>query len=400
MENAAVENTDMTKPERKVRPVVRVAVFAVILCVILYFLCDIFEYSNGYISQRYKTFKELEPGIVDAVLIGTSGMDRSWIAAKGFDKFGITVYPFSIDAMPCWTALDAIKEVYRYQDPQLVVLDMRMFTLYDEGKEVDLSKIRARRVIDTLDFFSPNRLDAIDRTQKILHEADEDESRFELSYFLSFIQYHSRWSSKGFNPLKEIGSKESKYLGFYLTTNSIQIYEAEESEWTDERREITDTALSCLEEILDYCEKNGIRLLFLNAPYQMTLNEVKRLNWLCDYFDEHGVDYITYSDREWYNIDGSIEENITETADGTYAVNYNGIELVYEDREAAVNYLTKHSFDLKQHFYDDSHLNFEGAAIFTRLFGDYLVNNYGLADHSEDERYAEWEEIYKKIKNY
>ena len=112
--------------------VAKVVVFLGIFCVILYFLCDIFEYSNGYMSQRYELYKSFEPDTIDAVIIGTSGVDRSWIAAKGFDKFGLAVYPLSIDAMPCWTVLDMIKEAFLYQNPKLVVIDMRTFVIYDQ----------------------------------------------------------------------------------------------------------------------------------------------------------------------------------------------------------------------------------------------------------------------------
>ena len=65
--------------------IAKVVIFLGIFCVILYFLCDIFEYGNNYISQRYDLYKSFEPDTIDAVIIGTSGVDRSWIAAKGFD---------------------------------------------------------------------------------------------------------------------------------------------------------------------------------------------------------------------------------------------------------------------------------------------------------------------------
>ena len=378
--------------------IAKIVIFLGIFCVMLYFLCDIFEYGNNYIAQRYKLYKSFEPDTIDAVIIGTSGVDRSWIAAKGFDKFGLAVYPLSVDAMPCWTALDMIKEAYKYQNPRLVILDMRMFVIYDPSTKVSLSKTRARRVIDTLDFFSPNRLSAINKTQKTINEADPEESRFDPSYFFSFMQYHSKWADEGFKPFKEIGSKPSKYLGFYMTSSSIKEKKLKESEWTDERLELTDIAAESLDEILDYCNKNNIELLFLDSPHYMSENEVKRTNALCDILDSKGIRHVSYTGPEWYFDENGFYDVITEDENGKFVVDHNGIILRYSDREKAVTYLTKHTFNRKIHFYDSSHLNFEGAAIFTRLFGDYLVNNYDLPDHSEDPKYEEWENVYKAIK--
>ncbi|MCR5324432.1 MAG: hypothetical protein K6E85_14330 [Lachnospiraceae bacterium] len=378
--------------------VAKVVVFLAIFCVILYFLCDIFEYANNYMSQRYERYKDFEPDTIDAVIIGTSGVDRSWIAAKGFDKFGLAVYPLSIDAMPCWTALDMIKEAYRYQNPKLVVIDMRMFVIYDPSYKVNLSKTRARRVIDTLDFFSPNRLNAINSTQKVMSVADPGESRFEPSYFFTFIQYHSKWSDTGFNTFEEIGCKASKYLGFYLTSYSVKAKKLKKTKWTDVRKPLTDIAEQSLYEILDYCEQNNIELLFLDSPHYLSKNEVKRTNTLCDILDSRGINWVSYTGQDWYYDEEHFEEIITVDEEGKYVVNHNGIVLRYATKEKAINYLTKHTFDRKLHFYDSSHLNFEGAAIFTRLFGDYLVNNYDLGDHSDDPKYEEWENVYKAIK--
>ncbi|MBO4416158.1 MAG: hypothetical protein J5824_09310 [Lachnospiraceae bacterium] len=395
---SVTEEKPANTKKQVIAQVAKVVIFLGIFCVMLYFLCDIFEYSNNYMSQRYDLYKSFEPDTIDAVIIGTSGVDRSWIAAKGFDKFGLAVYPLSIDAMPCWTALDVIKEAFLYQNPKLVVLDMRMFVIYDPSTRVSLSKTRARRVIDTLDFFSLNRMSAINNTQRVMSEADPEESRIEPSYFFSFMQYHSKWADEGFDPLREIGTKPSKYLGMYLTKMSIKEKKLKESEWTDERLELTEVALDSLNEILDYCGKNNIELLFLDSPHYMDKNEIMRTNTLCDILDSRGINWVSYTGKEWYFDENGFYDVIYENEDGKFVVEHNGIVLKYSTREKAVNYLTKHTFDRKLHFYDSAHLNFEGAAIFTRLFGDYLVNNYDLGDHSDDPKYADWETVYKAIK--
>ncbi|MCR5683872.1 MAG: hypothetical protein K6G81_00420 [Lachnospiraceae bacterium] len=404
----AVGDSTKKKPKKEKKPksearirgeqIAKIVVFLGLFCVILYLLCDIFEYQNDYMRKRYTLYKSFEPDTVDAVFIGTSGVDRSWIAAKGFDKFGISVYPLSTDAMPCWTALDMLKEAYIFQNPRLVLMDMRMFVIYDYSDKVELSKTRARRIIDVLDFFSPNRLDAIKRTRELMHEADPSEEKYDISYFLNFILYHSQWSEDDFEPFSEIGCPASKHLGYYLTKKDVKITKLKQSEWTDEREKLTDIALESLEEILEYCGEHDIELLFVDTPHRLNENEMMRTNELCDILDEKGIKWIRYSDKIYYN-EGNLDKYIVWNEEkSVYSVDFNGMYWEFETFDEAFEYMQLHTVSRDEHFYDESHLNFDGAVIFTRLLGDYLVTNYGLTDHKDDPKYEDWIPVYNKIK--
>ena len=347
------------------KQIIKIILFTLIFGVILYFLCDIFEYKNNYMAKGYESYKACEDDTVDAVFIGTSGVSRSWIAVQAFEDYGMTVMSFAVDALPYWTAIDMIKEAYRYQNPGLLILDMRMFTLYDPAKVPDLSVTRARRVIDTLDFFSPNRLDAINRTLKLVDTFENyDMSRFDPSLFLSFIQYHGMWADDGFDPFSQIGSAEAKYLGFYVNgKNSIMKKKLKLPEWTDEETVLTPSAVECLLEILDYCNEKGIKILFVDTPHYLSKIESKRNNALKALLDEKGLKYVMLSDEEWYLT----EEEMTAGSSNELKFNRN------------------------EHFYDGSHVNYYGAVIFTKLFSEYLSENYDLPDHRGDERCSEWE---------
>ena len=353
------------------KQIIKIILFTLIFGVILYFLCDIFEYKNNYMAKGYESYKACEDDTVDAVFIGTSGVSRSWIAVQAFEDYGMTVMSFAVDALPYWTAIDMIKEAYRYQNPKLLILDMRMFTLYDPAKVPDLSVTRARRVIDTLDFFSPNRLDAINRTLKLVDTFENyDMSRFDPSLFLSFIQYHGMWADEGFDPFSQIGSAEAKYLGFYVNgRNSIMKKKLKLPEWTEEDTVLTPSAVECLLEILDYCNEKGIELLFVDTPHYLSKIESKRNNALKALLDEKGLKYVMLSDEEWY---------LTE-------------------EEMAAGSSDELKFNRNEHFYDSSHVNYYGAVIFTKLFSKYLSENYDLPDHRGDERCPEWEGKNEKL---
>lgn len=354
------------------KQVIKIVVFLAIFGVIIYFMCDIFEYKNNYMTKGYTSYKNCEEGLVDAVFIGTSAVNRSWIACKGFDMYGMTVMTLSIDALPCWLTLDMIKEAYRFNDPKLVILDMRMFTIYEPEKVPDLSVTRSRRAIDTLDFFSPYRLDMINRTLELVSGfEDYDMSRFDPSLFFSFMQYHGMWADDDFAPFEEIGSEPAKYLGFYVNgVKSIRIKKQSWPVWSKGTQELTQVAIDNLNEIIDYSKEKGFELLFVDTPYIMKKVESKRHNELCRILDEKGIKYVSYSDEEWF------------------------IDPKSDDAE-----LARYRFNIKKHFYDSSHLNFDGAVIFTRLFAKYLDQNYDFPDHRGDERLPEWNGKYDKLKD-
>ena len=54
--------------------------------------------------------------------------------------------------------------------------------------------------------------------------------------------------------------------------------------------------------------------------------------------------------------------------------------------------------DLNTDFYNAGHVNFYGAQKFTKVFGDYLVENYNLADHRKDEHIKEnWDGVHERL---
>ena len=78
--------------------IIRCAAFSVIVCLLLVLMCELFENTNtsNYATRMY-SYRNFNEDTVDAVMIGTSGIDRYWIAAKAYEDYGMTVYPL----IPC-----------------------------------------------------------------------------------------------------------------------------------------------------------------------------------------------------------------------------------------------------------------------------------------------------------
>lgn len=341
------------------KQVLRTAVFACVLIVVLYLMCSLFRGSNNLAAKGFNKFYDLEEETVDAIIVGTSGIDRYWIAAKGYEEYGITMYPLATNAQPTWTMLNTIKEAKEQnQDLKLVVVDMRPFTVeYEPG--VERPEAFSRQAIDLLPLLSKNRVDAIERTLEHLQMINPDEEYDRLSFYLPFIKFHPKWSEDNFS-FKKILNQESDYLGFHMAKHhsTIQTSIDKRTQYTDEVGEITDIAKKNLYDILDYCKEQGYEVLFVNTPHYLGPNNVKKMNAVAAILEEEGVPYLNYT---------VVDESV---------------------------------YNLEEDYYNDGHVNYYGAEKFTTIFAKYLDENYDLPDRRNDENVKkDWDGVYKKIKD-
>ena len=346
------------------KQVARVIAFGLVVCVILCLLCDLFELrNNSNIDKRFTTFRELNEDTVDAVVIGTSGIDRYWIAAKAYEEYGMTTYALASDAMPTWLFTNVIDEIYTYQNPKLIVVDLRA---YGQSNTVEDSlDSRARRVLDAMDFYSINRLKTAIDTTRVMNETFPERDKFDISYVLPYVKYHSMWADDDYSIENSWGNKEHDYLGFYMDKKlGMDSVEQEKVVYNHDIYEALDPlAESSLYDLFDYAEEKGIELLFVDTPQFKTEKEMGRANTAMKILEEEGYNYINYNETD--------EEG---------------------------NFLYDLNIDPKTDYYNEGHTNYYGAEKFTTVFAKYLNENYDLADRREDPSVQEqWDGVYWKI---
>ncbi len=343
------------------KQILRCVAFALILCTIMIVLCDLFEQENNKnFDMRYQTFKDLPKGTVDAVYIGTSGVDRYWIASKAYEDYGMVVYPLSIDEMPSFLYIDVLKDALARQDPELLIIDMRGFQQDFNVEELD---VRSRRVLDAMDFFSMTRINAALKTMRLIHETDASKSRFDLSFLLSFIKYHSKWSEDSYRIKNNLGDRQHSYGGFYLNkTDSVKAIEIEpQNVKKGKMGELDPISEAALYELLDFLAQQEREVLFVYSPRVDGVTKVGQTNRVKSILEEKGFRYLVYQ---------------------------------FSDPEGE-NYI---EFDLKADYYDKGHVNYYGAEKYTAAFAAYLNEQYDLPDRRGDEAVsAYWDGIYDKI---
>lgn len=352
----------MTKKE-----LLRSIAFVLVVCLLFIGLCEVFELSDvTYIPTRFKTFGNLNKDTVDAVWIGTSGVDRYWMAAKAYEEYGMTVFALASDAMPSFLFTNVIDEIYAKQDPELIIIDARAFG--QANTKADTVDTRVRRVLDAMDFFSINRFKAAFKAMEILHRIDPERDRYDLSLPISFIKYHTMWADEDFSIEDNTSiNAESEYMGFFVH-NSLSIKEKKHKAVvynSSVTKPLDPIAEESLYELLDYAENKNINLLFVCTPEMMTESEMGKMNTLFGILDEKGINYV------------------------------NGCET-----DSKGNFTYFPDLNPSKDYYNENHVNYYGAEKFTSVIGAYLDEHYDFADHRSDETVKEdWDGVYEHIKD-
>ncbi|MBE5773700.1 MAG: hypothetical protein E7337_07175 [Clostridiales bacterium] len=343
------------------KQIIRTIAFSLIVVLMMLVLCDFFKLGNDKnFDKFFYTFRQYPEDSIDAVFIGTSGFDRYWMPAKAYETYGMVSYPLSADAMPAWLITNVIEEAQTYHDPKLFVIDVRCFT---QGNDATLMDVRARRILDAVPFFSVNRLKIAFKTMKMIHEFDETKPRFDISYILPFIKYHSMWETDGLEVLGNPGNKLQKYGGFYLTKSlcvrSIpQTPVVYDDSFTMALDPISEKALY---DLFDYVREHNLEVLFLDTPQFKDEHEIGRANVVYSILEEEGFECVHY---------------YTTASDGSFAID----------------------LDPEVDFYNEGHVNYYGACKFTDAFAEYLDANYDLPDRRDDERVSPyWDGAYDRI---
>ena len=340
----------------------RVIAFCLLVCMMFVFLCDLFEQeNNSNTSSRFLAYRTYPKDTVDAIYIGSSGVDRYWMAPKAYEEYGMTVYPLAADAMPPWIYTSVIEYALEYHDPKLVIVDVRS---YSQSISANAMDVRARRVLDAMAPFSRVWFGTAFKAMSTIHKADPERSLFDVSLLLSFVRYHSKWEGATLDFFKDnLGKYVHKYNGFFVNSRLSRKVEIQRfQQHSEERSPAEEIMVEAFYELLAYTEKKGLELLFVDTPQMQQPQEASRSNYMYDLIAQEGCECL-----HWF----------TDRTDGSFSI----------------------PLDPEKHFYNAGHVNFEGAEIFTEYLAAYLHENYQLPDRRQDNRAKPyWDGVYDRLK--
>lgn len=314
-------------------------------------------------TMRMEAFYLEDKGSLDAVVIGASDVYAGYSAGYAYENYGITSYPYATQASPANVVLPQIKEVIKYQDPKIIIVEINSF-LY---KDSELPNESSQRL------FADN-VPKDEIWEEYLTDAVPQDKQ--LEYRLPIVKYHSSWTDYPWKVkfLKaEIGLKQGGYSLFRGFKTVANEFHPDSATFNDRIAKIDTTeplgaaGERYLTQTLDYLKENNItNVIFMRFPHIVTtdtLSRFRRSNEAGRLIESYGYDYINlerYADQEGFAVD--------------------------------------------KDYYNWDHLNIYGAEKLTEYVSKTLVEKYGItpAELTEEEKET-WEDsvnYYHMIYNY
>lgn len=313
--------------------------------------------TNGDIKDRFTGFYAEKKDSIDVLMFGGSTIATSFSPGYMWGEFGFTSYPLSSNTQRPKAIRYLLEEAYKYQDPEVVVIELRMFTYEDEVLKEDEPHIR--EVTDNMRYSLQRFKTVYNMTDGV--EAFDDK----LSYYFDIIKYHSNWAMffeteelqkvdyskadlhKGFEHPEEILFHNEEYDRYISTEEKVAIPKEQEVE---------------LYKLMAFLKENNQDALFVVTPCIYGPHYYAQMNYMKDIVEQEGFAYLNVHEH----------------------VNY----------DCATDYL------------DGGHSNILGAKKCSQLLGETISREYGLVDKRSQDGFTSWDEsfnaflkVYNEVNN-
>lgn len=343
----------MKKFEKKKSVVFLLCVILTIIYINIVFSFPAGEAADGA-KEKWNTFYAMEEDTLDAVYLGTSSVDRYWVAPQAWKETDMAVYPFAISSMASVFLKPMMQEVLKTQDVSLFIIDIRTFT----NDADDFSDTRMRRVIDNMKW-SATKLEAMEEGFEYASYGNNDIEADDLSWYIPFLKYHHRWNEDfGLSDLFAI-YPTTDYGGYAAYQPKIFTSVAQKQPNMSTRSMPLETESQLeLEELLAYCDTLDCEVLFVDAPYVMNKEQRRKSNTIASQIREAGYTLLEFNTEKYYE---------------------------------------KLDLDFSRDYYDARHVNYLGAVKYTRFLSSYLDKHYSLDHYRNKEDYTFWETAYDAL---
>lgn len=305
---------------------------------------NVFDQNRERIGGFYKE----EKNTIDVVFLGASDVASDFSSAFAYSKYNYTSYPFTVDANHFEFYKSQITEIYSYQNPKLVVVDMSTAPYIDENNDSARFDARLRKYTDYMPL-SENKIQIVQQYGLKDHQ---------LSYFFPFIMYHGQ--SLSIDSLRnqlDYNTKDHLLLkGVQGSLSNVEYKDSYVQSLNDKDiQRPSDYAINLVIDFIDFCDKNSYKIVFTRFPHRIDNGIGMKRYRIGNYFKEmilkKGYDYLDFESEK------------------------------------------KIQLDYKLDFSNDEHLNFYGQQKFTKYLSEVLQKEYGIDKTVLSENDAkEWKE--------
>lgn len=297
-----MEDSDM---RNRIKGVVKSTLFLITMAFILHCINQIllpkyiYKNSTWPTTSSYNQFYQMEKNSIDVIFLGSSVCVNAFSPQELYNNYGIRSYNLGSEQQSIFLSFFWLKESLRFQSPQVVVLDTRfLFTLHPENA-INTTEGLTRKCLDPMKW-SNVKAEAVNDLCSI------DKSQTRLSYYLTNIRFHSRWSSltevdmvpsevqyaelKGYSAIADYGAQS--YATFNLSDpNKYEGFDPDT------------LMLEYLGRTVELCKENDIKLVLVSLPGN-AMNDAIHNN-LTKYASDHDIDYYNFCETSNYEAIGA-----------------------------------------------------------------------------------------------
>ena len=329
--------------------VVKVAAFYAIFALLFGLITRMLSHYPDYRSYQLVAgfYKETE-GSLDAVYLGSSNCYAFWNAPAAWNSYGLAVYPFASPSQPFYATEYIMREARKTQPDAMFIVNVN---------SVDADDLSAAGIHYLVNYMpdSENKAAMTNYLADLLDYNAIDRLEFRFPW----LRIRELWLTlieEG--PLPPLyGLKGASTYESYF--RSVEDISGNYDTIPDRSAELPEALEDAIVSLLDYCDEEGVRVLFVSVPRTEYSSYSKgRIERACDMIRDRGYDVLDMS---------PLAEDI--------------------------------GLDLTQDFYNNKHMNVHGSFKFTRYLCEYLIRNYGLEDRRRVHGYADWNRAWKRYSN-
>lgn len=311
-----------------------------------------YDHNNVGLEGYYMEEKDS----LDFVLFGASEAYSDYCPAQAYKDYGFTSYIYAIDNNPFVTYEEQLDEIYRYQNPKLVMVEIA--TVIPDKEDIGVGE----------DYF--------DATFRKLSDSIPDlKTRYDLvkkygikdpveSYMYPPIKYHGRAIDvNNIFTMVSLQLRNYSYFKGYVSHTISKDYD--KAKMIDTKRfpnnvePLPEEYEEALRSLLKHCKEKNYNVVFARFPHRIVgkyrLYRYWQGNYAANIIKEAGYDFIDF-------------ERLCDKMD---------IDKGYD-------------------FYNESHLRASGAVKMTDFMGKVLTKKYGITPSEQSKENKEkWEECVK-----
>lgn len=326
----------------------KVVLFMMILLVVLQGVIKVTT-TPGDSRRNYqwiRGFYDEPDNSLDGVFIGSSLAYSSWIAPLAWERYGITVWPYTSSRQPFIIAKDMIEEARKTQ-PNAVY----MVSVSTGGPDT----VTEAAIHDTIDFM-PVSLQKYRIINKLCDFGNYSVSD-RLEYYVPLFRYHTRWSELKKTDF-ELGNNGLKGGYTYEVFLRSIVDVSAKVKTTEQQEELPTYIKDALEELFEYCESEQVKIVFVISPIAHgNVDKLAQLNMFKRMCEERGFSVI-------------------------------------DEREV----MSEIGIDPKFDYYDERHTNIHGAIKYTDYVSRYLIEHYDIQDKRGTSGYESWDKAYERYR--